>query len=91
MPKKLTQQKVVLNLWLDPDLRTRLDLLLFSELEGRVPHGGYTNFFSNLLREHLEWKQLELAPYGFPPGYFIKGPKEMVEKLSRELTMEDKE
>lgn len=81
-PSKPTER---LNLRIPLELKARLDLLLVSELEARVPYGDYTNFFSERLREFLEWKTLDLSPYGFPQGYFIRGPKEMVESLELKL------
>ena len=35
------------------DLRTKLDLHLTSELEGRVPFGKYSEFFERLLRDYF--------------------------------------
>ena len=36
------------------DLRARLDLLLFSEVEHRVPYGAYGTYICNLIRRDLE-------------------------------------
>lgn len=77
--------RVRLTLVLPETLRTRLDLLLFSELEGRVPKGNYQRFFIERLREFFEWRRLDLAPYGFPPGYFVAGPKEIIGRLEASL------
>lgn len=52
-----------LELKLPEMLRTRLDLLLFSSLEGRVPHGAYSTFFEARLRAFLDDAALDLAPY----------------------------
>jgi hypothetical protein len=35
-------------------LRTRIDLLLFSTTEGRVPHGKLSEFFCEAVKEKLE-------------------------------------
>lgn len=35
-------------------IHTRLELLLFSELEGRVPHGAWSKLVEGLLRDYLE-------------------------------------
>lgn len=43
-----------LNLAIPEDLRALLDLHLFSPLEGRVPHGAYSEYICRLLREALE-------------------------------------
>lgn len=61
-----------LELKLPEMLRTRLDLLLFSTLEGRVPHGAYSVFFEARLREFLDNQPLDLAPYlGSLPGEHV--------------------
>lgn len=85
MSRRSLIEKVVLNLWLPLDVRAKLDLHLVSGLEGRVPYGAYSEFFSERVREHLEWTVLPLEAYGLAPGYFVKGPKDMIEKLKAVL------
>ena len=36
------------------DLRTKLDLHLFSPLEGKVPQGAYKNLICQLLKDYLD-------------------------------------
>lgn len=48
-----------LNLAVPEDIRALLDLHLFSPLEGRVPHGAYSDYISRLIRQ-------DLAPKGKP-------------------------
>ena len=43
-----------LELALPTDIRSRLDLHLFSEVEGRIPQGAYTTFFEQRLREFFK-------------------------------------
>lgn len=38
------------------DLRAKLDLHLFSQVEGRVPHGAYSRFLAERIREFFEPK-----------------------------------
>lgn len=45
--------KYSLTLQVPMDLMDKLRLLLWSEAEGRVPHGGYAAFFTRLLNEHF--------------------------------------
>ena len=52
-PKK-TVPNIQKNIGLPKDLLDRLDIILFSEVEGRVPFGAYSEFFTNLLREYFE-------------------------------------
>jgi hypothetical protein len=82
------KEKSRITVWLPLEDRARLDLQLYSDLESRVPLGAYTEFFSARVREHLEWATLDLTALGFPPGYFVRGPKEMVERLRLVLEQE---
>lgn len=74
-----------LHLTLDPKLKQRLDLILYSEAAERILKGAYKEFFEARLREWLEWKKLSLEVYGFPPGYFVAGPQDMIEALITRL------
>ncbi len=71
----------------EPDL-ARLELHLFSELEGRVPHAAYSSFFLERIREFFSWKALDLAPWAdSPPGAFVvRGPAEAIRALEKTLT-----
>lgn len=52
MPRRPDLDRPVpLKLMLPESERTRLDLHLFSALEGRVPQGAYQNFFRERIRE----------------------------------------
>lgn len=44
------------------DLRTRLDLALYSELEGRVPYGALSEFFNILLDAYFNGSE-PINPY----------------------------
>lgn len=48
-----TVRPTYLNLALPEDVRARLDLHLFSSVEGRVPHGAYSHYIANLIRQDL--------------------------------------
>ncbi len=45
---------VLKNISLPEDLVARVELELYSELEGRVPHGAWARLVERLLREHLD-------------------------------------
>lgn len=47
-PRKVVQPRR-LNLHLPEDKLARLDLFLFSDVEGRIPQGAYQEFFGALL------------------------------------------
>lgn len=43
-----------LELKLPESLRAKLDLILWSDAEGRVPHGAYAKFITRLLAEYFD-------------------------------------
>lgn len=89
MPRKRNlDPSVPLELKLPASLRTWLDLFLWSDLEGRVPQGKYQEFFVERIKEYQGWRRLDLSVYGFPQGYFVAGPKEMLDKLEVSLKRE---
>lgn len=45
------------NISIPEDLCLRVDLLLHSEVEGRVPHGGWSRYITDLIRRDLKGKQ----------------------------------
>lgn len=54
MPRpKRTIRPTYLNLAIPETLRCRLDLLLYSTLEGRVPHGAYSTYICDLIQADL--------------------------------------
>lgn len=77
-----------LTLCIPEDLFAKLSLELWSEAEGRVPHGAFKRFFEELLREHFLHSRLDLSAFipGLPPGvHFISGRKEVLEILAKEV------
>lgn len=66
-------------------LYARLQLHLFSALEGRVPYAAFSTFMAERTREFFDSRRLELTPYNFPAGYHVYGPKEMIEALELKL------
>lgn len=59
-PKK-TVPSVRFGCCLSQDMHDRVDRHLFSELEGRVPHGKKSEFIESLLREYFEKIDLEVG------------------------------
>ena len=54
MPRRPNiERPVALRLKLPESVRARLDLLLWSEAEGRVPQGRYQKFFLGLLNDYF--------------------------------------
>lgn len=85
-PLKLIRP-VPLTLKLPEDIRTKLDLYLWSDLEQRIPKGAYQNFFVARIQEFFGWRRLDLEVYGFPPGFFVKGPEAMIKHLQYKLEL----
>lgn len=74
-----------LELKLPESIRTRLDLLLYSELEKKVPQGRYQAFFLERITEFFDWRRLDLTPYGFAPGSYVSGTKQTLDSLQQAL------
>lgn len=74
-----------LHIRIEPGLKARLDLMLYSEVEKRIPKGAHKAFIEARIREWLEWVSQPLDIFGFPPGYYITGPTAMVEAVSQRL------
>ena len=86
MPKaKATEPNHLLKAWISAELKGRLYLQLHSEIEGRIPHGKISEFIEERLREFFSWRVLDLSVFGLPPGYFVKGPPEMLAELTKRL------
>lgn len=55
MPKRPNiDRPVALKLMLPETLRGRIDILLWSHVEGKVPYGAYNRFFIGLINEHFD-------------------------------------
>lgn len=83
--KKDIDERTALFLRLPQSMRGRVDLHLYSELEGCVPRGKYREFFMSLLTAFFNGKQLDLQPFGYPPGYAVRGEKAVIEELERRM------
>lgn len=68
-------------------LHALMTLHLFSEIEGRVPHGKYMDFVSALIKGYFESARMDLAPWtGQPAGIFeVSGSPESVALLKKTL------
>lgn len=70
------------------DIRAKLDLVLFSEVEGCVPRGAYQEFFVERIKEFLTSESLDLAifiPHTHPGTAVVRGRGETIEQLKRIL------
>jgi hypothetical protein len=50
-PKRIIRP-IVKNIALPEDLVARIELELFSEIEGKIPFGAQQRFFEKVIREH---------------------------------------
>ena len=67
---------VSLNLALPLEIRTRLDLLLYSDVEQRVPKGAYMQFFIERIGDYFTTRRADFsAPLGLQPGSAIIAAK----------------
>jgi hypothetical protein len=82
-----TIPSVPLTTALPEDVHGRLTLHLFSDLEGRVPHGAYSAFIISRTREFFDHKRLDLAPWldSTPGAFVVSGPLETLIALKRKL------
>lgn len=76
-----------LNVALPLPLYTQLSAHLYSDLEGRVPHGAYSRFFIDLLRGYFSAQHLDLAPFAAsePGAWTVSGSPEAIAALQRTL------
>jgi hypothetical protein len=63
--------------------KQRVELLLWSDAERRVPQGAWQQFILERIREYFDQATLDLSPYGFPLGFFVRGPKGMIQALKQ--------
>lgn len=55
MPRpKSANPKIPKHIPIDPELCAKTELILFSDVEGRVPYGAWTNLVEHLLRKHFQ-------------------------------------
>ena len=85
-PKNIVPSRSI-NTHLDESLMARLDIHLFSDLEGTVPKGAYQRFFNERLREFFLNKRLDLSPYlGTLPGaVVVSGSEPAIDALKQRL------
>jgi len=72
---------------LDEEVRTRLDITLWSEAEQRVPKGAYKTYFDRLVLRDLTERALDLAPYidSIPGEHVVRASAAAIEALKLHL------
>lgn len=72
-----------LHIKLDAELRKKMDTLLWSETEGRVPAGSHKQFIEQLLRAFFDEAWLKIGP-----GAVVTGDARAIEMLRDRLHFE---
>lgn len=71
------------------DIRARLDLYLYSDLERRVPQGAYQRFLTDRTREFFTQSSLDLgliSTEAVPGRHIVRGSAETITLLSKLLS-----
>lgn len=84
-PKPIPSVK--LDSYISGDLHERLKAYLWSELEGRIPHGKLHEFLNARIREFFDHQHLDLAPYFGQPSetFVISGTPEAIALIKDRL------
>jgi hypothetical protein len=73
---------VKLTTTLPEDVRTKLDLFLFSDLEGRIPKGAYQTFLVDRIRDFFDSRSLDIGTFaGLPTSAVVRGSPETIALL----------
>ena len=68
----------------------KVDKLMYSEYEQRVPHGTYQKFFTQLLREYFRHERLDLFPWlNCLPSEHVIGAEPATIRLIRDALNRD--
>ena len=78
---------IALKTHLPINVRAKLDLHPFSEVEGRVPKGAYQKFLVEIINQYFDSRLLDLAPYtGELPGMnVIRGSQSSIDLVKASL------
>ena len=76
-----------LNVALPQPLYVQLCAHLFSDLEQRVPHGAFSRFLTDRLREYFTAEHLDLAPFinSDIGAFVVNGSPEAITALKERL------
>lgn len=85
--KPLVEPSIATHLHLPASWRTKLDLVLYSQVEGRIPKGAYQRFFLNRLVEFFDTREFDLGPYigSLPREHLVRARPATLEQLERLL------
>ena len=75
---------------LPEDIRVKLDLHLFSDLEDRVPKGAYQKFLIERIQEFFDSRPLDVGSLcGLPSSAVVRGSPATIQFLETCLTTND--
>ena len=75
---------------LPEDIRGRLDLHLYSELEDRVPKGAYQRFLIERIQEFFDSRPLDIGELcGLSTSAVVRGSPSVIKLLEQLLTTGD--
>lgn len=76
---------------LDAELVAKVELALFSDLEGRVPYGAWSGLIEQLLREHFNRAERQRALAESLQVAGISGDREVAHRLADALLVSELE
>lgn len=82
-PPQITRP-IRLSTFLPEDVRSQLDIYLFSPIEGVVPRGAYTQFLTQLIREFFANRRIEISDLT-GRKYIVSGSPEAIEVIEERL------
>lgn len=65
--------------------KQRIEVILFSEIEQKVPRAAWQKFISARIREFLDSDTLDLTLYGFPLGHYVRGQRGVIRDLKLKM------
>jgi hypothetical protein len=77
----------ILTTSLPADLATRVELLLWSDVEGKIPYGAWQEFLVKLIREYFANRNMDLGPFlnSLPGVHVISGSDHTLSALLTHL------
>lgn len=81
-PKNIVKS-IPLNLSLDADVAAKLKLALYSELEGKIPHGAQSSLINHVLRKYF---RSEAGKQRYHASQAALENPELIKKVDDDLT-----
>lgn len=90
---RLVERKIDVHVYIPEGLYNQLTILLWSDLERRVPYGHLSNFAVDRMKEWLGTQALDVGEFvGQAAGTcFVRGDAEVLKQLEMKLKMKGTE